>query len=85
MREILNELYPDDIQKDYKYTINDYDYLYSEETIENILGDDDDDDFENVDEDKLYEDCDDVEVEEIATEEKPKHNKLCILIIFLII
>ena len=76
MREILNELYPDDIQKDYKYTINDYDYLYSEETIENILGDDDDDDdFENVDEDKLYEDCEDIEVEERATEEKPKHKR----------
>ena len=68
MRKILNELYPDDIKNDYKYAVDEYIY---DKNFENDILNDDDDDFENVDEDKLYEDSDDIVIEE-TIENKPK-------------
>lgn len=72
MKEILDELYPDNLNDNYQS--NDDAYLYGDYSEEDLLLDDDDDDLEEIDEDKLYEDCDDdeVEQEDVTTDDKPK-------------
>lgn len=71
MKEILDELYPDNLNDNYQS--NDDAYLYGDYSEEDLLLDDDDD-LEEIDEDKLYEDCDDdeVEQEDVTTDDKPK-------------